>query len=125
MADNKYKVLVVEDDPSLGVMYKTKFDADGYETILAVNGAEGVEAAKKNKPDIILLDVIMPLMDGFSALIEIKKDPKIKNIPVVLLTNLGTDEDKAKGEKLGAVDYVVKSNFTPSQVSEMIKKYLN
>lgn len=120
----KKRVLIVEDDPVISSMYKTKFEIDGYEVVVAGNGAEGLESAKKESFNIILLDVILPQLDGFSVLTEIKKDPKIKNTPVLMLTNLGTQEDKDKGKELGALDYVVKSSFTPAQVSEKIKQYI-
>lgn len=124
MAENKKKILVVEDDGMISSMYKTKFAADGFEVSIADNGVIGLELAKKEKPDIIMLDVILPRLDGFSVLEEIKKDPATKNIPVIMLTNLGTDEDRVKGEKMGALDYLVKASLTPGQVSEKIKKAL-
>ena len=79
---------------------------------------------KKEKPDVIMLDVILPQLDGFSVLDQIKQDKTTKKIPVIMLTNLGTEEDKAKGEKLGALDYLVKASLTPGQVSEKIKQAL-
>lgn len=105
-------------------MYKTKFEADGFEVLIADNGASGLETAKKEKPDIVMLDVILPQLDGFSVLEEIKKDKNIKDIPVIMLTNLGTEEDKAKGQKMGAIDYLVKASLTPGQVSQKIKQVL-
>lgn len=105
-------------------IYKTKFEVDGFEVIIADNGVMGLELAKKTKPDIIMLDVILPQLDGFSVLEEIKKDKTIKNIPVIMLTNLGTDEDRKKGETMGASDYLVKASLTPGQVSEKIKQAL-
>ncbi len=124
MNSNKKKILVVEDDSMISSMYKTKFEADGFTVLTASDGAEGLESAKKEKPDIIMLDVILPRLDGFSVLEEIKKDKTTKNIPVIMLTNLGTEEDKAKGEKLGALDYLVKASLTPGQVSAKIKQAL-
>jgi CheY-like chemotaxis protein len=124
MPQNKKTILVVEDDPVLGVMYKTKLEAEGYEIVSAVNGVEGLASAKQCKPDLILLDIILPQLDGFSVLEELKDDAKTKKIPVVLLTNLGTDEDREKGQKLGAVDYLVKANYTPEQISSEIKKFI-
>ncbi len=103
-------------------MYKTKFEADGFDVFVADNGAMGLELAKKEKPDIIMLDVILPQLDGFSVLEQIKQDETIKKIPVIMLTNLGTDEDRQKGEKMGAFDYLVKASLTPGQVSEKIKQ---
>lgn len=118
------KLLIVEDDPMIASMYNTKFKTEGFEVFTAENGALGIEIAKKEKPDLIMLDVILPQLDGFSVLRELKKDNKTKSIPVIMLTNLGTEEDKKKGEKLGAVDYLVKANLTPAQVSEKIRKFL-
>ena len=105
-------------------IYKTKFEVDGFEVFIADNGATGLELAKKVKPDIIMLDVILPQLDGFSVLDQIKKDKTTKNIPVIMLTNLGTDEDKKKGEIMGALDYLVKASLTPSQISAKIKQVL-
>jgi twitching motility two-component system response regulator PilH len=85
---------------------------------------EGYEFAKQHKPDIIMMDIILPQMDGFSALEKIKQDEETKNIKVIMLTNLGTEEDRAKGEKLGAAGYLVKARLTPAQVSAKIKEYL-
>ncbi|MDP2709277.1 MAG: response regulator [bacterium] len=124
MAKSKKTILVVEDDSMISSMYKTKFEADGFSVLIADNGAVGLESAKKAKPDIIMLDVILPQLDGFSVLEAIKKDAAMKKIPVIMLTNLGTDEDKKKGEKLGALDYLVKASLTPAQVSAKIKQAL-
>ena len=124
MPDNKKKILIVEDDNMISSIYKTKFEADGFAAVVAGNGAEGLDIARKEQPDIIMLDVILPQIDGFSVLEELKKDKLTKDIPVIMLTNLGTDEDKAKGEKMGAVDYFVKISLTPAQISEKIKKHL-
>jgi len=125
MAKNsgKNKILVVEDDAMINSMYKTKLELDGFEVLSATNGAIGLEMAKKEKVDLILLDVIMPQLDGFTVLAILKKDAKIKNVPVIMLTNLGTEEDKKKGKELGAVDYIVKASLTPAQVSEKVKEY--
>ena len=124
MAKGEKTILVVEDDEMIGSMYKTKFEADGFTVLTANNGAAGLELAKKEKPDIIMLDVILPQLDGFSVLEEIKKDPALKNTPVIMLTNLGTEEDKKKGQAMGALDYLVKASLTPGQVSAKIKQAL-
>ena len=122
--NQKKKILVVEDDQMISSMYKTKFEADGFDVVIAGNGLEGYEFAKQHKPDIIMMDIILPQMDGFSALEKIKQDEETKNIKVIMLTNLGTEEDRAKGEKLGAAGYLVKARLTPAQVSAKIKEYL-
>lgn len=125
MADKKKKkILIIEDDEAISSMYKTKLEADGFLILTAFNGANGFELAKKEKPDIIMLDVILPQLDGFSVLEKLKNNDKIKKIPVVMLTNLSTEEDIAKGEKLGAIDYLVKASLTPAQVSDKIQKHL-
>ena len=115
---------MVEDDAMISTMYQTKLAADGFEVLVADNGADGLKIAAEKKPDLILLDVIMPQMDGFAVLTELMGNVKTKKIPVVLLTNLATDEDQQKGKELGATDYIVKSSMTPDQVSERAKKYL-
>lgn len=124
MPNKKKKILVVEDDAMISSMYKTKFESDGFNVFIADNGAAGLSLAKKEKPDIIMLDVILPQLDGFSMLEQLKLDKAVKHIPVIMLTNLGTEEDKKKGEKLGALDYFVKASLTPGQVSDKIKKIL-
>jgi len=124
MANNKKTILIVEDDTMISAMYQTKLSAEGFEIFVADNGADGLKLAAENKPDLILLDVIMPQMDGFAVLTELKDNVKTKKIPVVLLTNLATDEDQQKGKELGATDYIVKSSLTPDQVSERVKKFL-
>jgi len=118
------KVLIVEDDEMICTMYKTKFEADGFTCSTSNTGGDALEIAKKEKPDIIMLDVILPQLDGFSVLKDLKEDEATKNIPVIMLTNLGTDEDKAKGEKLGAIDYLVKASLTPAEISAKITEYL-
>ncbi len=123
-ATKKVKVLLVEDEKMLADMYTTKFTMEGFDAQKAYDGQAGVEAAKQFMPDIVLLDVIMPKVDGFAALKMLKEDPTTKNIPVVLLTNLGQDEDVKKGKQLGAVDYFVKANHTPAEVVAKARQVL-
>jgi len=118
------KVLIVEDEPTISSMYKSKFETDGFLVLVAENGADGLKLAQTELPDLVLLDVILPQLDGFSVLKELKAGAKTKNIPVVLLTNLGSSEDKAKGEALGAVDYLVKASLTPIEIGEKAKTYI-
>lgn len=120
----KKTILLVEDDEMLVDMYSLKFRDNGHDVITAGNGAEGLAAIKKSKPDIILLDIMMPQMDGFMVMEQLIKDPVFKKIPVFFLTNLKQEEDIEKGKKLGAIDYLVKSTMTPAQVLEKIDKYL-
>lgn len=124
MAADKKTILLVEDDTMVSSIYQAKFEADGFRVLIAQDGASGLDLAKKGKPDIIMLDVILPGLDGFSVLEGVKKDKATKSTPVIMLTNLGTEEDKAKGKKMGAVDYLVKASLTPAEVSDKIRKIL-
>jgi CheY-like chemotaxis protein len=120
----KLKIMVVEDDSFVIDIYQTKLSQEGYEVIQAENGAEAIKKLEKDIPDMILLDIIMPYVDGLQVLKKIKSDERLKNIPVVLLTNLSQKEDIDEGLGLGASDYLIKSHFTPSEVLEKIKKYI-
>ncbi len=106
------KVLVVEDDAFLASAYRVKLSKEGFEIQLATNGEEGLEVLKTFTPDVIILDLVMPKMDGFAMLRKMKADEKLKNIPVIVASNLGQKEDIDEGMKLGANDFVIKSNLT-------------
>ncbi|MFA6553011.1 MAG: response regulator [Patescibacteria group bacterium] len=129
MADDKKgkfntKILLVEDDKMLADMYITKFSKEGLKVIRAEDGAQGLEMAKKEKPDLVLLDIIMPKLDGFAVLKELKNDPAMGTTHVLLLTNLGQTEDVEKGKQLGADDYFIKANHTPAEIVEKVKYLL-
>lgn len=121
---DKKKILLVEDDKMISNMYQTKLKQEGYEIVTAEDGSAALDMAVQEKPDIILLDVILPQLDGFSVLVELKNNAKLKSIPVIMLTNLGTTEDKEKAKQLGATDYVVKASLTPAEICDIVKKYL-
>ena len=108
----------------LSNMYEAKFTKEGFEIQKALDGETGLKLIQENNPDLVLLDIIMPKLDGFSVLKKIKEDAKIKDVPVILLTNLGQDEDVKKGNSLGASGYMVKANMTPAQVVEKVKEFL-
>ncbi|MFA5052284.1 MAG: response regulator [Patescibacteria group bacterium] len=118
------KILLVEDDKMLADMYITKFSKEGLKVIRAEDGAAGLEIAKKEKPDLVLLDIIMPKLDGFAVLKELKSDPQMGNTHILLLTNLGQSEDVEKGRQLGADDYFIKANHTPAEIVEKVKYLL-
>jgi DNA-binding response OmpR family regulator len=118
-------VLIVDDDAFLAGIYATKLDLEGFEVVSARDGEEGYKAAVKEKPDLILMDVLMPKLDGFEALKRLKADAETKAIPVIMLTNLGQKEDIEKGIQEGAVDYLIKAHFVPAEAVEKIKKVLN
>ena len=121
----KINILLVEDDTFLGGIYSTKLKNEGFNVIHAADGVAGLAMAKEMKPQLILLDILMPKMDGFEVLQELKKDPLTKEIPVIMLTNLGQNEDVDKGLQLGAVDYLIKAHFVPVDTVARIKKVLN
>ena len=118
------KILLVEDDNFLLNMYADKFRADGFEVFIADNGATGLKLAKEKAPDLILLDVLLPKMSGFEVLQELNKDPRAKNIPVILLTNLSQKEEVTKGLELGAKDFLIKAHFMPQEVVAKVKSVL-
>ena len=119
------KILIVEDDPFLAEMYSTKINQEGFEVESAGDGKEAVEKARSTNPDVILLDIVLPKMDGFEVLQKIKKDPTLQHIKVIVLTNLGQKEEVEKGIELGADDYIVKAHFTPTEVVNKVKKILS
>lgn len=119
-----YKIVIIEDDTFLAEMYVTKFELEGFKIYAAINGDDGVKLVKKIKPDLILLDILLPKKNGFEVLEELKGDKDVKDIPVILLTNLGQKEDVDKGLELGAVDYLIKAHFVPSEVVEKVKGIL-
>lgn len=120
----KKKILIIEDEEMLSSMYKVKFENEGYEVLISPDGVQGIELAAKEKPSLILLDIIMPKMDGFAVLKKLKSDSATKGIPVVLLTNLGQDEDVSRGKELGASGYLIKANNTPGEVINKVKNFM-
>lgn len=124
MPENKYKILIVEDDSFLLSMYATKFEVEGFEVIMAEDGEKGLRLAKKELPDMILLDILLPKMNGFEVLKALKEDETTKNLKVLLLTNLSQRAEVDQGFDFGAVDYLIKAHFMPSEVVAKVKKIL-
>lgn len=124
MPRRKPTVLIIEDEAMLAEMYATKFAMEGFAVDKALDGAAGLAKIKDLQPDIVLLDIIMPKLDGFAVLKSIRADPALKQTPVILLTNLGQDDDIRKGKKLGADDYFVKANHSPQEVVDKVKAIL-
>lgn len=120
----KALILYVEDDAVISEMYKLRLDAEGYDVRVAVNGREGIELAEKERPDLILLDILMEEMDGFDTLRNLKTHILCKKIPVVMLTNLDGDMIIRQARDLGALDLWVKTKATPSEVVAGVKKIL-
>jgi len=125
MEKSKAKILFVDDDNFLRKVYKSELSEQGYEVVLAADGDEGLEKAQITDPDLIILDMIMPQKNGFEVLTELQKNPTTKNTPVIILSNLGQEDDIKKGLDLGAVDYLVKDNITLSTIVEKVNHYLN
>jgi DNA-binding response OmpR family regulator len=119
------KIAIIEDDPVISQMYRFKFEASGFEVQLANNGKRGIEMVKNFEPDLILLDLQMPEMGGAEALEIIRKNEWGKNIPVIILTNMGEEESPKKLRTLGIHSYIVKANLTPNQVLERVKQALD
>lgn len=118
------QILLIEDDTFLAGMYVTKLELEGYEVHLAGDGKIGLDQARSLQPDCILLDILLPKIDGFTVLKELKSSSDTKSIPVILMTNLGTKHDVVKGLNLGAADYLIKAHFMPSEVIAKIKQVL-
>jgi two-component system alkaline phosphatase synthesis response regulator PhoP len=118
-------LLLVEDDPAIALMYETKLRATSFDLVVKHDGQSGWNELQHGpRPDLVLLDVVLPKKDGFEILRDLRRDPKLHDIPVILLTNLGQKVDQAEGKKLGASDYVIKAHITPSQLIEIINKHL-
>lgn len=120
-ATGKKRILIVEDERPLAHALELKLGHEGYETVVALSGAEGLTKAASEKFDCILLDLIMPEVDGFSFLQEYRKKSQT---PVIILSNLGQEEDKAKAKTLGATDYFVKANTPILQIVNRVKAAL-
>lgn len=118
------KILLIEDDPFLVDIYKTKLNEAGYEVVTAFDGDEAMRKVKEEKPDVVLLDIVLPNVDGWEILRKIKKDDELKGLEVIILSNLGQKEEVEKGMKLGASKYIIKAHHTPSEVAAEVKKIL-
>lgn len=118
------KIAIIEDDPVINQMYRMKFEADGFNVQLANNGKRGVDMVENFKPDLILLDLQMPEMDGEEALKVIRSNDWGKDIPVIVLTNLGEEEAPKSLREMGIHSYIVKADLTPRQVVARVKEAL-
>lgn len=118
------KIAIIEDDSVINQMYRMKFEATGYDVATASDGEAGIAVVKKFKPDIILLDLQMPHMNGAEALELIRKMPESAHTPVIILTNLGEEEAPTSLRRLGIHSYIVKADLTPSQVVSRVKEAL-
>lgn len=120
-------ILLVEDDPFLVDIYSTKLKEAGFSVQVAIDGKEALKKmkGKEDMPDLLLLDIVLPNFNGWEILRKIERDDELKALKVVILSNLGEKQEIEKGLKLGAVRYLVKAHYTPSEVVEEVKKILN
>ena len=125
MADTKLKVEIIEDDVAIVQMYRTKFENSGYEVETAGDGITGLQLIANFNPDVVLLDVMMPNMDGLDMLSNLRHQGSGKKTKVIVLTNMGDAETATKIFKLEADDYIVKAEMTPTQVEDRVHKLLS
>ncbi|MBU4030657.1 response regulator [Patescibacteria group bacterium] len=118
------KIIIIEDERILLELLKEKLIQDGYEVITAMDGQEGIDKIKEELPDLILLDIVMPKKGGFEVMEELNQDDKLKNIPVIIISNSGQPVELSRIKKLGAVDWLIKTDFNPQEVVNKIKKHL-
>jgi CheY-like chemotaxis protein len=118
------RVLFIEDDPTVAQMYKLKLELDGYQVTMAKDGEEGLQLASDVRPDIIFLDIRLPKMDGFAVLERLRGNEQTRHIPVVILSNYGERELVERGLKLGALEYLIKSQTTPANLSRGVEGWL-
>ena len=119
------KILLVDDDRLMVKMYQGKFEDDGYDVAVATNGEQGIEKTNEFKPDLILLDIMMPKVNGLEMLKRLKEKETTKKIPVILLTNVGSEEDAKHGLSLGAVAYLVKAHYDVKDIVKKVKEVLH
>lgn len=122
--ENNRTILIIEDDNLLSSMYVTKFTKEGFRVLYSESGEKGIEIIDKEKPDLVLLDIMLPGMDGYDVLRRLKANGRTALIPVIMLSNLSQDADIKKALNLGAVDYIVKAYNIPSEVVEKVKNRL-
>lgn len=118
-------IVLVEDDPLLSTLFTTKMSSEGFVVHHAEDGSSAMEKVRSAKPDIVILDVILPGMDGFEVLEALKKDPETKNIPVIMLSNIGQSAERKRGEELGAAAFLIKANVSISEVITQIEAVLD
>ncbi len=121
----KPRLVIVEDDILLAKMYSTKFVAEGFDVVVASDGEAALMQIKSElPPDFVIMDMMMPKLSGVQVLEQIRENPDLSNLPVLILTNLQDQSMIHKAKELGVVEYLIKSNYTPSQIANFVKQYL-
>ncbi len=119
------KILLIEDDPFLIDIYTTKFKEEtGFSVEVAKGGDEGLRKAEGNPPDLIILDIVLPQIDGWEILKKIRENKELNKVKIIIISNLGQKEEVEKGIKMGAAKYLIKAHYTPSEIVEEIKEIL-
>lgn len=118
------RILIVEDEELIAELLEKKLKKEGYEILVAKDGEEGLILIKKEKPDLILLDIVMPKMGGFEVMEEMQKDEELKKIPVIIISNSGQPVELERAQKLGARDWLIKTEFDPKEVIEKVVKQI-
>jgi len=121
----KHKILIIEDEQFLVDMYKMKFEKEGYEVVVAYDGESGINLAETKYPDVVLLDIVMPKLDGYQVLRRLRENPKTAKLKIYILSNLGQTEEINKGMAIGADGYLIKANLTPSELMDYVYRVLN
>jgi len=119
------KIVLVEDDPFLIDIYTLKIKEAGFEVQAVEDGDKALSALEKEKPDLLLLDIVLPNCDGWEVLKRVREKEQFKDLPVIILSNLGQKQEVEKGLDLGAVKYLIKAHYTPTEVVEEVKKIFN
>lgn len=120
----KTKILIIEDDRFIAKMYQTKLNLEGYDVDVAENGVLGVEKIKSFLPDLVLLDILMPEMDGFGVLEAVRSEEGISKVPFIIMSNLAQEDHVKKASAFGVKDYIIKSQYTPLEVVKKIEEVL-
>ena len=118
----KKKILIIEDEKFLLEIYQSRFEKEGYQVLTAINGQRGLVLAQKEKPDLIILDILMPEMNGYEVIEKLKKNSQTQEITILVLSNLGQEEEIKRGLELGADDYVIKTNLTPTELLDKVER---
>ena len=118
------KILFIEDDPLIIKIYSTRLKSDGHEIFSAENGEEGLKLAFEKKPDVIVLDVMMPRIDGFGVLETLRKDAYFADKPILMYSNLNNEEEIVRAKQMKVTEFIVKANLSPTQMVEKIKQYI-
>lgn len=124
MADTK-RILLVEDEPLLGNLLTQRLEKEGFEMVLAHDGEEALAKLRESRPDLVLLDIILPKISGFELLETLQADPQFEKAPVIIISNLGQESDVARGTALGAIQYFVKAKVSIEELVEHVKTFLH